>query len=199
MKTTKKLDRRTDRTRAALMTALVDILLSEGYSAVTVERIAERANVGRSTFYMHYNGKDDILKASLTRPSSRLAALVGGDIAAQSLVPLLLHFHENRKRNRVFFGWETRDIWVRCLSGLIASNLATTVHKHRDRPLIPVPMIARQIAEAQIALVSNWLLANTATKPDTIAEALDAITQALLSSLLRGKPSGRSIGVQRSV
>ena len=72
-----KPDRRTERTRAALMSAFVTLLLSEGYDAVTVERVADAANVGRSTFYMHHTGKEDILRRSLTRPSGVLAALVG--------------------------------------------------------------------------------------------------------------------------
>ncbi len=76
---TKKPDRRSERSRAALMKAFIDLVLSEGYESVTVERIAERANIGRSTFYMHYKGKEDILKQSITRPSSHLAIIVGHD------------------------------------------------------------------------------------------------------------------------
>ena len=55
--TARKPDRRTERSRSALMSAFIAILLSDGYDAVTVERVAERANVGRSTFYMHFKSK----------------------------------------------------------------------------------------------------------------------------------------------
>ena len=98
----RKPDRRTERSRAALMSAFVEILLGEGYEALTVERVAERANVGRSTFYMHYTGKEDILRQSLTRPSSHLAVLVGRDVEPAALIAILEHFREQKKLNRVF-------------------------------------------------------------------------------------------------
>ena len=183
-----KPDRRSERSRTALMSAFVDILLSEGYEAVTVERVAERANVGRSTFYMHYTGKEDILRKSMTRPSSHLAVLVGHDFAPEALVPILEHFREQKRMNRIFFNWPIRPIWVKCLAEMIEPRLASLVRHARARPILPLPLIALQIAESQIALVSHWLLANTAAKPDAIAEALIAQTRALVSSSLRSKP-----------
>jgi AcrR family transcriptional regulator len=179
----KKPDRRTERSRSALMNAFVHIVLSEGYEAVTVERVADEANVGRSTFYMHYKGKEDILKASMTYPSSHLAALVGGEVAPETLLPILKHFQEQRRANRVFFSWPIRPIWVKRLAEMIEPKVAVLARP--GRPILPVPLIALQIAEAQIALVAHWLLAHAPAKPDAIAEALVAETRALLAALLR--------------
>lgn len=183
-----KPDRRSERSRTALMSAFIEILLHEGYEAVTVERVAERANVGRSTFYMHYTGKEDILRKSMTRPSSHLAMLVGHDVAAEALVPILEHFREQKRLNRVFFNWPIRPIWVKCLAEMIEPRLASLVRHARARPILPLPLVALQVAESQIALVAHWLLGNTAAKPDAIAEALIAATRALISSSLRCKP-----------
>ena len=185
---TAKPDRRSERLRTALMSAFIDMLLSEGYASVTVERVAERANVGRSTFYMHYTGKEDILRRSMTRPSSHLAVLVGHDIAPEALVPILEHFREQKRLNRVFLDWPIRPIWVKCLAEMIEPRLASLVRHARARPILPLPLIALQIAESQIALVAHWLLGNTAAKQDAVAEALIAATRALVSSSLRCKP-----------
>lgn len=184
----RKPDRRTERSRSSLMGAFVEIVLSEGYEAVTVERVAERANVGRSTFYMHFQGKEDILKKSMERPSSHLAVLVGHDMAPDALLPILKHFHEQRRANRVFFNWPIRPIWVKCLAEMIEPRLAAVARHARARPVLPLAFIAHQIAEAQIALVTHWLVANASAKPDLIAEALVAETYALLTALLRVKP-----------
>lgn len=184
----RKPDRRTERSRAALMSAFVEILLSEGYDGVTVERVAERANVGRSTFYMHYTGKEDILRQSMTRPSSGLAAIVGHDVAPGILVPLLEHFQQQRRMNRVFFNWPIRPIWVKCLAELIEPRLARVARQARARPILPLPLTALQIAEAQVGLVAQWLLGNVAAKPAAVAEALIANTHAMLASSLRCPP-----------
>jgi AcrR family transcriptional regulator len=183
-----KTDRRTERTRRALMTAFVDLLLAEGYEAVTVERIVERANVGRSTFYIHYKSKEDLLKESMTRPSSFLAIIVGHNVAPDIVVHILNHFHEQRKLNRIFFTWPVRPIWVKCLATMIEPRLATVSRLAPGRPILPLPLIALQLAEAQIALVANWLTGKLACKPEAIAEALIATTQANLAAMLRCKP-----------
>jgi len=180
-----KTDRRTERTRAALMRAFIDVMLSEGYEAVTVEGVAERANVGRSTFYMHYKGKEEILRQSMKNPSSLLAAMIGNVVAPEHLEHQLEHFHAQRRLNHVFFEGAVRVIWISCLAGLIEPRLASVARHVRARPIVPLPMIATQIAEAQLSLIANWLVARPSLKPESIAEALTASTQALLAALLR--------------
>jgi AcrR family transcriptional regulator len=56
-----KSDRRVQKTRQALQEALITLVLEKGYDAVMVQDILDRANVGRSTFYAHYQDKDDLL------------------------------------------------------------------------------------------------------------------------------------------
>src|SRR5882724_7696050 len=61
MKRTKDaMDRRVPRTRALLQHALNSLILKKDYEAITVQDICDAANVGRSTFYAHYTGKDDL-------------------------------------------------------------------------------------------------------------------------------------------
>lgn len=184
MKATKP-DRRTERTRQALMSAFVQILLEEGFDSVSVERVAARANVGRSTFYMHYKSKEDILRQSMTNPSISLAKLVGGNLTVESILPLLEHFKEQRRRNRIFFLWPIRPIWVSRLAELIEPRLATLVRVAGGRPIVPLPLLALQIAEGQIGLVANWLLGQQAVRNEAVAEALLAATRASVAALVR--------------
>lgn len=41
------------------------MILAKGYDPITVEEICEAANVGRSTFYLHYTSKDDLKRSGL--------------------------------------------------------------------------------------------------------------------------------------
>ncbi len=66
MRTTKA-DRRSQRTRQLLSTALVALMLEQRYDMITVQDIIDRANVGRSTFYAHYFDKEDLLVSNFTR------------------------------------------------------------------------------------------------------------------------------------
>jgi AcrR family transcriptional regulator len=58
-------DRRVRRTRSLLRAALIELILERGYDRVTVQDILDRADVGRSTFYSHYQSKDELLLSGL--------------------------------------------------------------------------------------------------------------------------------------
>lgn len=58
-------DRRIRRTRRALHKAMISLVLERGYEAVTIKDVVDRANVGRSTFYVHYTSKEDLLTAEI--------------------------------------------------------------------------------------------------------------------------------------
>src|SRR5687767_8269534 len=60
-----RIDRRVARTRAALQQALMALIRSKGYDAITVQDICAAANVGRSTFYSHYKDVGDLKRSSL--------------------------------------------------------------------------------------------------------------------------------------
>lgn len=58
-------DRRIQRTRQALREALLELIIERGYDKIAIADITERANIGRTTFYLHYQEKEELLKASL--------------------------------------------------------------------------------------------------------------------------------------
>lgn len=56
-----KIDRRVRKTRKALREAMINLMEEKGYDQVTVEELANRADIGRTTFYLHYSAKQDLL------------------------------------------------------------------------------------------------------------------------------------------
>ena len=57
------MDRRQRKTRAAIFGAFTELLARESYSRITISEIIEAADVGRTTFYAHFETKDDLLRA----------------------------------------------------------------------------------------------------------------------------------------
>ena len=57
-------DRRIQRTRLALREALIDLMTERGWDETNIRDLCERANVGRSTFYQHFQSKEELLVGS---------------------------------------------------------------------------------------------------------------------------------------
>jgi AcrR family transcriptional regulator len=59
----KKQDRRIQRTQQLLEAALLSLIKEKEFDGISVQEIIDRANVGRATFYAHYDSKEDLLES----------------------------------------------------------------------------------------------------------------------------------------
>jgi AcrR family transcriptional regulator len=60
-KAAERTDRRVARTHRALREALIALVQERGWDEVTVQDVCARADVGRSTFYLHFADKEELL------------------------------------------------------------------------------------------------------------------------------------------
>ena len=181
-----KPDRRVERTRQAILGAFRDLLLTRGYDPLSVRDVVETAGVGRSTFYEHFDDKDDLFRESLRPLLSVLADAVGAGRAQQGLVMLLTHFAQNRRLARTTMAGSARLLMSRFLAELIEDRL--TAHVTRATPpLVPLPLIAGHLAEAQLGLVAAWLTEKTTCSAEAVAHALLVSTRASAGALFARK------------
>ena len=90
-------DRRVRRTRIALREALLELMTERGWEDISVQDLCDRADIGRSTFYMHFSGKEKLLVSGfddLRRELRRLQPKVeaGGSGALAFVRGLVDHF-----------------------------------------------------------------------------------------------------------
>ena len=97
-------DRRQQRTRDAIRRAFIALATNRRYEDFGVSELVAEANIGRSTFYEHYRGKDDVLHALMDHMLTELADAADGTVSAEKLTGLLKHFWDNRRLGKVVFG-----------------------------------------------------------------------------------------------
>ena len=52
---------RRQRTRKQLQDAMLELVLEKGFDSIVIQEVTDRADLGRGTFYFHFDSKEDIL------------------------------------------------------------------------------------------------------------------------------------------
>ena len=92
------MDRRIQRTRALLHEALGSLIREKAYDRITVADILGRAKVSRSTFYIHFRDKDQLLMSSMR------AVLLGVPLGAY-----LIRYMQSETFRRICMSF---DVWI---------------------------------------------------------------------------------------
>jgi len=72
----RKPDERIRRTHERLGRALVELIQEKPIDDVTVQEVLDRATVGRSTFYLHFRDKNDLLMSQLETALEHMSTLL---------------------------------------------------------------------------------------------------------------------------
>ena len=102
----KTMDRRQRKTRQAIFEAFTQLLQEKNVQQITVGEIIQRADVGRATFYAHFETKDFLLKAFCEDLFCHIFDSVDGTevthqhlFSCHSPTPVFLHLLQHLKRN----------------------------------------------------------------------------------------------------
>ena len=157
-------DRRSQRTQQTLMDALIALLAVKPYDEISINEIVDRANVGRSTFYAHYQSKDDLLKSGFERVLDMLMQHVRFGEAEQGLqldtTPLFRHASGHYELYRTLVwgsGFEllTRDGHV-ALGEKFQESFSLLLPEKQETS-IPLDVLSYSMAGTLLILLKWWL------------------------------------------
>lgn len=182
------LDRRTARTRAALLKAFNELIIAEGWGGFTAADVAARADVGRSTLYEHFQGKEDLLGQAMGPMLAVLASAGGPGDEGGRLEWVVAHFWDARRLARALLTGGAQPVVARSLAAHLETRLGPTPKdtalKGAAAPGLPRPLAASLIARAQLGLLEDWLTGRHHAAAAALAEALRATTRALTAALV---------------
>lgn len=175
-------DRRVQRTQRALREAMVALILERGWDGFGIQDLCRRADVGRSTFYLHFADKEDVLGSGLEELRRGLrarAAAAGGAHPLSFARGLIEHAHEHGRVYRATMGKQSRQIVQRRFRELVQALVAEDL----------APLVAagsrRDAAVAFLAgALFDLILWSLETRGAPAPEELDALFQELAAPVL---------------
>ena len=172
-------DRRVRKTREALHAAFASLIVSQGYDRTSVQQVLDAADVGRSTFYAHFSGKEALLRSGFERLRHDLAAEAaaeGGPFAF--VLPLLEHARRHS------------GLYAALLNGS-GGTIAQAEMRAIVRPLVERDLEAYDVTDRRVAAVflmagllaamEDWL-PGTGRDPRPILAALRAAATGLAAT-----------------
>ncbi|MFB7139450.1 MULTISPECIES: TetR/AcrR family transcriptional regulator [unclassified Bacillus (in: firmicutes)] len=98
------MDKRIRKSKKAIEDALISLMAEEDFESITINSIAEKADVNRGTIYLHYKDKYDLLEQCIEREINELliSCLPEGSGVYPSKNPLLRTF-KYLEKNSFFY------------------------------------------------------------------------------------------------
>lgn len=187
------MDRRQQKTRQAIFQALSGLLTEKRFHQITVEEIAQRANIGRSTFYAHFETKEELLAQMCREIFFHVLAprLEGEDTHGFSLerdpyalvTHLLYHIRDKRRDlAAIIAGGQGEGFWGP-FQQWVAGPLLERMLEGRDKETLAIPysFLAGHIANSLIYLIRWWMEQGMTATPEEMAAIFWKITNPLFS------------------
>lgn len=192
-------DRRVQRTRALLREALMDLMPEQGYEAVTIQEIIDRANVGRSTFYAHFLDKQALLESVLEDLGGFLAQQIAPTGAREAHCPelgfSLAMFHHAQSHHRLYLamvgkqsGTLVQQHIQRILADLVRQELKTLVPNSGPSP-IPLEMLVQYTVSSYLGLLTWWLDQKMPCSAEEMDRMFRSLTLPGITAALRLPPA----------
>lgn len=179
--------RQIQKSRRLLHQALVSLILEKKYESITVQQILDRAHVGRSTFYLHFKDKDELLSMGFDYLAELLREIQAtqrniSDEPSEKLIafslPMFMHMYEFRGHSRVFNGTSAgvivRERIQKMISEIVTEEMDKLSRKGQTANAtnatnagIPRDIFIDHLASTFMLVTTWWLDSEEPVSPET--------------------------------
>ncbi|MAU01652.1 MAG: hypothetical protein CL608_31325 [Anaerolineaceae bacterium] len=191
----RKTDRRVQRTRKLLQEALVSLILEKRYDKITVQEIIDRANVGRSTFYAHFQDKEDLLASNFASYTAQWDHPDETDhehkVSPESphvlhSLDFFLHANEAYEFHQAMFEGGGAEVMLETgrqhMMADVQNHLLDFLPEDEESD-IPLPVITNFLAGGLLSVMVWWLKEKRPYPPEKINEMFQQLAMRGVESL----------------
>ena len=175
------MDRRQRKTRTAIFDAFISLLSQYHFSRITVGMIIERADIGRATFYAHFETKESLLEAlceelfvHILQPQQELntKSIFFCDAPDSLFLHLFQHLNNNDNQILQLMAGQNHELFLQYfkdrLMQLVEQNLA--LFQSRYSPKLPKNFWVDHIATTFVETVRWWVENGRKETPEQITD-----------------------------
>ena len=167
------MDRRQKKTREAIFSAFIELLGKRKYENITVQDIIDKADVGRSTFYSHFETKDHLLREIC---SDIFDHIIEGAVCSyceesndleSTLSHLLIHLRESRTYVTGLLRSDSSDIFLRYLHEYLTKLFSKYVSDFYTS--VPTDFLINHLTGSFVQTIRWWVNEGMQTSPEQTA------------------------------
>lgn len=180
----KKEDLRIVKTKASLYRALIDIMKRKPFEDIRVSEICKKSLINRSTFYDHFNDKNELLFAMIQDMKNELKENLVleekhetiKESAMQILKALLNHIDKNKKLYssvvKINENSIAKDMMVNTLLEMVTKEIDKNFNNNTT---IPTKTMVLFYASGVISIVTEALKDPNTFNPDELYDIIDGL------------------------
>lgn len=191
-----KSDRRAIRSKRLIIEALRELILEKDYKEISVSDIVKRADIGRATFYAHFEDKNHLGRFLFNQLTGQIEQEIqtilneskSQDNSYQELVPSLALFRIAQDKHRWFkMNATNSEIGLGMLVPLLIErmeNRLDTLNRPNRQDSVPRRMAATYLVSAFIALLTEWVVSNMPESPEVMDKMYQTLAMPTFNRLL---------------
>lgn len=161
-------ERRRLQTRQLLIQTTLQLVLEKGYDAVSIQDITDKADLGRGTFYIHFEDKEEVLWSmfqdlfqEMEQKAHQQLDRTLPQVEYFGLLNIFNHAGQNRDLYRLMFGGQGPGILKDRVQGFMAQSFLYDIRHAPEPPDVNFNLpeeIEAQILTGMISRLLSWWL-----------------------------------------
>ena len=186
------MDRRQQKTRDAIFDAFSTLLSSKSYTRITIQEIIDEANIGRSTFYSHFETKDELLKSLRTdtfdKMHSNNPTLSSGNPHSM-ILDVLYHIKENEKIIKGVFLSESGELFMNYFKNYFSNHIEQHLFASYNERIMDIPkdFLINHISGSFLEMVKWWVSRNMKQTPEELTSYFISVISPVIMKMYTKK------------
>lgn len=177
------MDRRQRKTREAIFTSFIELLSKKDFAQITVGEIINQADIGRATFYSHFETKDFLLKEmseelfchifdAMNEEKANHRHIFDCNAPESVFLHLIQHLKKNDNNILELLSSQNNELFLQYfkqnLGELVANQL--TLFESRKSEKLPESFWINHITSTFVETIKWWIDNDMRESPETITE-----------------------------